>query len=67
MIYHFFSKSQAYLDPGSGSYFIQILIAGLAGGVTLISIYWEKIKGLFSKKSRSDDTLKQNSEKIEDE
>jgi hypothetical protein len=40
--------AQAYLDPGTGSYFVQILIAGLAGGGYLIVTFWGKIKGLFS-------------------
>lgn len=38
---------QAYLDPGSGSFLIQLLIAGLVGAGFLIKAYWKKIKGLF--------------------
>ena len=41
-------QAHAYLDPGTGSYFVQILIAGLAGGAYLIVAFWGKIKGLFS-------------------
>ena len=40
--------AHAYLDPGTGSYFVQILIAGLAGGGYLIVTFWSKIKGFFS-------------------
>ena len=38
----------AYLDPGTGSYFVQILIAGIAGGGYLIVTFWSKIKSFLS-------------------
>jgi hypothetical protein len=41
----------AYLDPGSGSFLIQLLLAGGLGAAFLIKTYWRKIKALFSKKS----------------
>ena len=34
----------AYLDPGTGSYFIQIIIATLLGAMYAIKHYWYKIK-----------------------
>ncbi len=40
-------RPQAYLDPGSGSFLIQLLIAGLVGAGFLVKAYWKKIKGLF--------------------
>jgi hypothetical protein len=40
-------RPQAYLDPGSGSFLIQLLIAGIVGAGFLIKVYWKKIKGLF--------------------
>ncbi len=42
-------RPQAYLDPGSGSFLIQLLIAGLVGAGFLIKTYWKKITGLFSR------------------
>ena len=43
----------AYLDPGTGSYIFQLLIAGIVGLAFVIKVYWNKIKafmvGLFSK------------------
>ena len=36
--------SHAYLDAGSGSYIIQIVVAGLVGGVFLIKTFWDKLK-----------------------
>ena len=41
--------AHAYLDPGSGSYFIQIVIATLAGSGFLIKTQWGKIKEIFKK------------------
>jgi hypothetical protein len=38
-----------YLDPGSGSFLIQLLIAGLAGAGIAIAVSWAKIKRLFRK------------------
>ncbi len=48
----FDSKAHAYLDPGTGSYVFQILIAFVVGGLFAIKIFWSKIiiylKNLFS-------------------
>lgn len=35
----------AYLDPGSGSYLLQLLIASALGGVLVLRIYWTKVIG----------------------
>jgi hypothetical protein len=44
----------AYLDPGSGSFIFQFLIAGGLGALFLAKTYWRKIKAflgrLFSKR-----------------
>ncbi|NIB40038.1 hypothetical protein HBA55_10595 [Pseudomaricurvus alkylphenolicus] len=36
----------AYLDPGSGSFLIQMLIAGLVGAFYTIKMYWYRLKAL---------------------
>lgn len=41
-----------YLDPGSGSFLIQLLIAGLAGIGIAIAASWSKIKKFFSRKQK---------------
>jgi len=38
-----------YLDPGSGSFLIQLLIAGIAGAGIAIAVSWGRIKRLFTK------------------
>lgn len=37
----------AYLDPGTGSYFLQIIIAALVGSLFAVKLFWNKIKGFF--------------------
>lgn len=50
--------AMAYIDPGTGAYIFQILIAGLLGAVFVIKTYWQKIlavmKRLFSSKNKQD-------------
>jgi len=47
------AKTPAYLDPGSGSFFLQLLLATLMGALFLVGAYWKKVKSfvrnLFSK------------------
>ena len=38
----------AYIDPGTGSYLFQLLIAGLFAGAFAVKIFWKKIKAFFS-------------------
>ena len=42
-------NAHAYLDPGTGSYVVQILIATLAGGAYVFAMSWNKIKTFLSK------------------
>jgi len=46
-------KLYAYLDPGTGSFIFQLIIAALLGGLFAIKIFWKRIKtflkNLFSK------------------
>lgn len=45
----------AYLDPGSGSLLIQLLLGAVLGGVYFVKLYWGKIiqfiLSLFGKKT----------------
>ena len=43
----------AYLDPGSGSYLIQILIATLLGGAFVIKAFWRQILHFLGIKNKS--------------
>lgn len=45
------SNGFAYLDPGTGSYVLQILAAALFTGVFVLKTWWRKIIGFFKKKN----------------
>jgi hypothetical protein len=45
-----------YIDLGSGSYIIQLLIAGFVGFSLSLKIFWKKIKTRFSKKTKPGET-----------
>jgi len=40
----FISDAFAYLDPGSGSIIIQMIIGALVGIAVTLKVYWEKVK-----------------------
>jgi hypothetical protein len=44
-----------YLDPGSGSFLIQLLIATIAGLSIAIGANWSKIKRLLRKKKNKEE------------
>lgn len=48
--------ARMYLDPGSGSLIIQILIAGLLGAGLALRGYWSKLFSFF-KRSDTDKTV----------
>jgi hypothetical protein len=56
-----------YLDPGSGSFLIQLLIAGLAGAGLAIAISWGRIKRFFNKKNKQVDASKDVDEDEDDQ
>ena len=43
----------SYLDPGTGSFIIQLLIGGLLSLLFLVKVYWSKIKGVFKRANQS--------------
>jgi hypothetical protein len=47
------SAPPAYLDPGSGSFLIQLVIAGLLGAALAVRMSWARIKGIFRRKDVS--------------
>ena len=50
-----------YLDPGSGSFLIQLLIAAIAGAGIAVAISWGRIKRFF-KKNKPADTMDEDEE-----
>jgi hypothetical protein len=43
------APAAAYLDPGTGSILLQGLIAGVAAGWAMLSIYGQKLKATMSR------------------
>lgn len=56
------TPASAYLDPGTGSYIIQILIGFLVGGLYMAKVYWAQLKTfittLVDKKKKTSETKK---------
>ena len=68
-LFLFFStkSAHAYLDPGSGSYIIQLIIAGGVGALFTVKTFWLQIKtfftNFFSKKKKDSDSKNENARK----
>ncbi len=37
------SQAHAYLDPGTGSYVVQLLVGGLLGGLFALGMFWRRV------------------------
>lgn len=46
----FASTAHAYLDPGTGSFIFQAIIAGLVGASVTLKMYWGQVKAFLSRK-----------------
>lgn len=44
-----------YLDPGTGSFLIQLLAGVLVGGLLAVKIYWRKLLSFFRKDQPAQD------------
>ena len=56
LLYLVFSPSIAcaYIDPGTGSYVLQIVLAVFIGGLYALKIYWRRLKSYFFKNNKND-------------
>lgn len=41
------APAYAYLDPGTGSIILQLLLGGVAGGLVIFKLYWVRLKSFF--------------------
>jgi hypothetical protein len=53
-------KRMAYLDPGSGSFILQLLIAAILGSIIALRAYFGKIKNFFQRTFSRKDTEEDN-------
>jgi hypothetical protein len=44
----------AYLDPGSGSQIAMAIVAGFAGGMVAIKVWWRRVLGKFRRQQPTD-------------
>ena len=58
-------QAHAYLDPGTGSYIIQIVIAGLLGAALSVRLFWHRIVGLFTGSQEATQEAGQQSNPVE--
>lgn len=53
-----FSRPATYLDPGSGSMLIQLIIGAVLGVGVFLRVFWKNIKNLFTgKKATAEDKV----------
>jgi len=46
-VFLFPASAHAYLDPGTGSYIFQLVLAGIVGALFSITLFWRRIKLFF--------------------
>jgi hypothetical protein len=51
LVSHLQGGAQAYLDPGTGSMALQLLLAGVVGVLATVRLYWDRMKGFFARRT----------------
>lgn len=54
------ARPHAYLDPGSGSILVQLLVAAGLGAAFAVRVYWKKLKAFFTGKKDVEETPAEN-------
>ncbi len=49
LLFVFTKNSEAYIDPGSGSYVLQLLVASFFAVLFTLKMFWRNIKAFFSR------------------
>ena len=61
-------KPAAYLDPGSGSFIIQLAFGAIVGGLVVMRAYWSRIRAYFNKSDQEttarDQVVSESSEDV---
>ncbi|HEU4938837.1 MAG TPA: hypothetical protein VFT39_20450 [Vicinamibacterales bacterium] len=53
---HLSGGLQAYLDPGTGSMAIQLLMGGIVALLATLRLYWDRMKTFFTRKNVEHDS-----------
>ena len=54
------AQVDAYLDPGSGSMLVQLLLGGVAGAAVIMKLGWERFKDIFRSSGAKERDTKSN-------
>jgi len=50
------TDAYAYIDPGTGSYVVQAIVAAVAGGAMAMRMYWDRVKAFLRGEASENDT-----------
>lgn len=56
----YMTDTEAYLDPGTGSMLLQVILGGIAAVGVAVKLYWHKLRvafGMGKKEEPEDDTV----------
>jgi hypothetical protein len=53
--FHFAMSILAYIDPGSGSFILQVVIGTLLGASVAAKMYWARLRAYFGSRSERND------------
>lgn len=45
----------AYIDPGSGSFILQVVVGALLGASVAVKMYWARLRAYFGNRSERND------------
>lgn len=54
------TQVDAYLDPGSGSMLVQLLLGGVAGAAVIMKLGWQRFRDMFRSSSAKEQETKPN-------
>jgi len=43
------TPASAYMDPGSGSMMLQLLLGGVGGAAVVLRLYWHRLRAFFGR------------------
>jgi hypothetical protein len=62
LVFISYKPAFGYLDPGSGSMMLQLILGGVAGLALIVKLYWQKLLSLFGINHKKDRKKKQEQE-----
>jgi membrane associated rhomboid family serine protease len=62
---HIQGDLHAYLDPGTGSLAIQLLLGGIVAGLATARLYWQRMKTFFLRRRAAGDGSSEPAEPVQ--